>query len=139
MDRKSDAMLQSGPQKISRRYSDANNVFGFPTSANQYQILQSEQSATSSRSIEQRTEGLIDPRTTRQRRWAARETEAQRTETEKATDATVSLDNAQGICTTSGSVLNPVAIEILHNCFILFLPGLQTILQCSLLAMYIIS
>ena len=94
MERTSDAVLQSGPQKTSRRDSNASNVFGFPTSANQYQILQSEQSATSSRSIEQRTEGLIDPRTTRQRRWAAQGTEAQRTETERATAATVSLENA---------------------------------------------
>ena len=111
MDRKSDAVLQSGPQQTSRRYRDASNVFGFPTSANQFRVLETEQSATSSRSIEQRQEGLIDPRTTRQRRWASRGTEAQRTETERAIVATVSLDNAQGICTTSGSVINPVAIQ----------------------------
>ena len=123
MDRKSDAVLQSGPQKTSRRYSDARNVFGFPTSANQFQVLETEQSATSSRSTEQRQEGLIDPRTTRQRRWAARETEAQRTETERAIDATVSLDNAQGICTTSGSVLNPVAIEKSSQLFHSFSAG----------------
>ena len=111
MDRKSDAVLQSGPQQTSRRYSDASNVFGFPTSANQFQVLETDQSATSSRSTEQRQEGLIDPRTTRQQRWAARGTEAQRTETERATAATVSVENAQGICTTSGSVINPGAIQ----------------------------
>ena len=94
MDRKSDAVLQSGPQQTSRRYSDASNVFGFPTSANQFQVLETEQSATSSRSTEQRQEGLIDPRTTRQQRWAARGTEAQRTETERATAATISIENA---------------------------------------------
>ena len=111
MDRKSDVVLQSGPQQTSRRYRDASNVYGFPTSANQFQVLETEQSATSSRSIEQRQEGLTDPRTTRQRRWASRGTKAQRTETERATVATVSLDNAQGICTTGGSVINPVAIQ----------------------------
>ena len=104
-------MLQSGPQKLSRRYSDASNVFGFPTSANQFQVLETEQSATSSRSTEQRQEGLIDPRTTRQQRWAARGTEAQRTEIERATAATVSVENAQGICTTSGIVINPGALQ----------------------------
>ena len=123
MDRKSDAVLQSGPQKTSRRYSDASNVFGFPTSANQFQVLETEQSATSSRSTEQRQEGLIDPRTTRQRRWAARGTEAQRTETERATAATVSLDNAQGICTTSGSVINPGAIQNSSPLFYSFSAG----------------
>ena len=111
MDRKSDAVLQRRPQQLSRYYSDASNVFGFPTSVNQYQGLETEPSAISSRSTEQRQEGLIDPRTTRQRRWAAQRTEAQRTETERATAATVSLENAQGICTTSGSVLNPGAIQ----------------------------
>ena len=111
MDRKSDAVLQSGPQQLSRRYSDASNVFGFPTSVNQFQGLETEPSAISSRSTEQRQEGLIDPRTTRQRRWAAQGTEAQRNETERATVATVSLENAQGICTTSGSVVNPGAIQ----------------------------
>ena len=111
MNGKSAAVLQSEPQKTSRRYSEASNVFGFPTSVNQFQGLETEPDATSSRSIEQRQEGLIDPRTTRQRRWAEKGTEAQRTETEKATVATVSLENAQGICTTSESVVNPVAIQ----------------------------
>ena len=123
MDRKSDAVLQSGPQQTSRRYSDASNVFGFPTSANQFQVLETEQSATSSRSTEQRQEGLIDPRTTRQQRWAARGTEAQRTETERATAATVSLDNAQGICTISGSMLNPGAIQYSSQFFHSFSAG----------------
>ena len=111
MDRTSDAVLQSKPQQTSRQCSDVRNVFGFPTSANQFQSLETEPSAASSRSTEQRPEGLIDPRTTRQRRWAAQGIEAQRTETERAAAATVVEDNAQGICTTSGSVLNPVAIQ----------------------------
>ena len=76
MNRKSDAVLQSEPQKTSRHYSEASNVFGFPTSVNQFQGLETEPGATSSRSIEQRQEGLLDPRTTRQRRWAAQGTEA---------------------------------------------------------------
>ena len=111
MDRTNEAVLPSEPQQTVRRNSDASHVFGFPTSANQFQVLETEQSATSSRPSEQRSEGLIDPRTTRQRRWAAQGNEAQRTETEMATAATVSLENAQGICTTSGSVINPVAIQ----------------------------
>ena len=123
MNGKSAAVLQSEPQKTRRRYSEASNVFGFPTSVNQFQGLETEPGATSSRSIEQKQEGLIDPRTTRQRRWAAQGTEAQRTETEKATVATVLLENAQGICTTSGSVVNPVAIQNSSQLFYSFSAG----------------
>ena len=50
---------------------------------------------------------LIDPRTTRQQRWAARGTESQRNETERATAATVSLENIQGT-DVSGNCLHPV-------------------------------
>ena len=110
IDRKSDAVLQSGPQQTIRRYSDANNVFGFPTSANQFQILEIDQSATPSRSIEQRQEGLIDPRTTRQSRWAAQGIEAQRIETERATVATVHYKTAQGT-SSSENFVHPVAID----------------------------
>ena len=104
-------MLQSEPQETSRRCGDASSVFGFPISVNHFQGLEAEPSAASSRSTEQRQEGLIDPRTTRQRRWAAQRTEAQRTKTKRATDATVSLENAQGACTISGRVLNPGAMQ----------------------------
>ena len=110
MDRNRDAVLQSGPQQTIRRYSDASNVFGFPTSANQFQVLETEQSATPSRSIEQRQEGLIDPRTTRQSRWAAQGIEAQRTETERAITATVHYRTAQGTSLT-GNFVHPVAVD----------------------------
>ena len=110
MDRTSDAVLQSEPQQTSRQCSDVRNVFGFPTSANQFQMLEAEQSATPSRSMEQRQEGLIDPRTTRQSRWAAQGIEAQRTETERAAAATVVLENAQGT-STSENIVNPVAVD----------------------------
>ena len=90
MERKDESVLSSGPQSSKRLHSGTSvpsTVFGFDVSANQFQVLETEQSATSSRSTEQRREGLIDPRTTRQRRWTARETEAQRTETDRATAA----------------------------------------------------
>ena len=97
MERKDESVLSSGPQSSRRLHSGTSvpsTVFGFDVSANQFQVLETEQSATSSRSTEQRREGLIDPRTTRQQRWAAPGTQAQRTETERATAATISLDNA---------------------------------------------
>ena len=110
MDRISDAVLQSGSLQTRRNYSAASNVFGFPTSANQFQSLETEPSAASSRSTEQRPEGLIDPRTTRPRRWASQGIEAQRTETERAAAATVVLENAQGT-STSKNIVNPVAVD----------------------------
>ena len=97
MERKDESVLSSGPQSSRRLHSGTSvpsTVFGFDVSANQFQVLETEQSATSSRSTEQRREGLIDPRTTRQKRWAARGTEAPRTETERATAATALLENA---------------------------------------------
>ena len=57
-------------------------MYGFPISANQFQVLQTEQQAASSRSTEQKEEGLIDPRTTRQRRWAAQGTEGKEAKAE---------------------------------------------------------
>ena len=67
----SDAMLQNGPQSARRRHSGTSVpsiVFGFQLSENQFQILNSDQTASSLRSSEQHQEGLVDPRTTRQQR-----------------------------------------------------------------------
>ena len=114
MERKNDAVLSSGSQAVIRRHSGTSvskEVFGFQLSENQFQILNSDQTASYPRSTEQHQEGLVDPRTTRQWRWATRGTASQETKTEEALLATVSLENAQGICTTSGSVINPVAIQ----------------------------
>ena len=113
MERKDESVLSSGPQLSRRLHSGTSvpsTVFGFDVSANQFQVLETEQSATSSRSTEQRREGLIDPRTTRQRRWTARETEAQKTKTEETQVATVHYRTAQGT-DASGNVFNTVAID----------------------------
>ena len=134
MERKDESVLSSGPQSSRRLYSGTNapsTVFGFNVSANQFQVLEPEQSAASSRSTEQRREGLIDPRTTRQRRWAAREIEAQRTEAERATVATVSVENTQEICTNSGRVINPVVFENSSPFFHSFSVSSSDILQQS--------
>ena len=114
MDRKSESVLPSGPQSSRRQHSGtsvSNAVFGFDLAENQFQILNSDQTASAPRSTEQHQEGLVDPRTTRQWRWAMRGTASQETKTEEALLATASLETAQGICTPSGSVINPVAID----------------------------
>ena len=106
----SDAVLQSGPQSSRRRHSGtsvSSTVYGFQLSENQFQILNSDQTASSPRSSEQQQEGLVDPRTTRQWRWAIRGTERQETKTEEASLATISLENTQGT-DASGNCLHPV-------------------------------
>ena len=114
MERKNESVLSSGLQSSRRQNSGTsvpNTVFGFDLAENQFQILNSDQTASAPRSTEQHHEGLVDPRTTRQWRWATRGTASQETKTEEALLATVSLENAQGICTTSGSVINPGASQ----------------------------
>ena len=109
MERQSDSVLPHGPQPASRRYSAtsvSNTVFGFQLSKNQFQILNSDQTVTSSRSTEQHEEGLTDPRTTRQRRWSTRGTTDQETKTEEAPLATVYYRSAQGT-DASGNCLHP--------------------------------
>ena len=122
----SDVVQQSGLQSSRRRHSGTSvpsTVFGFQLSANQFQILNSDQTVSSPRSTEQHQEGLVDPRTTRQWRWSTSGTASQETKTEEALLATVSLENAQGICTTSGSVINPVAIQNSSQLFHSFSAG----------------
>ena len=83
----SDFVTGSGPQSSHRRHSGtsfASTIFGFTVNANQFQVLHSDQPVASPRSIEQRAEGLVDPRTTRQQRWTTRGTEEQETKTEEA-------------------------------------------------------
>ena len=109
----SDFVTGSGPQSSHRRHSgtsSASTIFGFSVNANQFQVLHSDQPVASPRSIEQRAEGLVDPRTTRQQRWTTRGTEEQETKTEEADVITVHYSNAQGNSVSENSV-NPVAID----------------------------
>ena len=109
----SDSVTGKGPQSSNRRPSGGsvpNEGFGFQLSENQFQVLHSDQPAVS-RTTEQREEGLVDPRSTRRLRWAARGTEAQGTKLEEAAFPTVYYSDAQGTCTNSGNVINPVAID----------------------------
>ena len=113
MDSKCDAVLPNGSQAVIPRHSGtsvSNTVFGFNLSENQFQILNSNQTASSPRSTEQHEEGLTDPRTTRQRRWAIRGTANQETKTEEASLATVQNRTAQGT-SSSGNFVNPVAVD----------------------------
>ena len=79
MDSINDFMAQQSPQSVNRRFSgdtSVSEVFGFPIAANQFSTLQSIQSAESQSQL-QREEGLVDPRTTRHLREAAKRAEAQ--------------------------------------------------------------
>ena len=113
MEKKSESVLQSGLPSSIRQHSGTSvpsNVFGFNLSENQFQLLNSEQTASSPRSTEQHQEGLIDPRTTRQRRWSTRGTAGQETKTEEGQLATVQHRYAQGT-SCSGNFVHPVAID----------------------------
>ena len=113
MEREHDVVLSSGSQAVIPRHSGtsvSNTVFGFNLSENQFQILNSDQTASSPRSTEQNQEGLVDPRTTRQWRWTMRGTASQETETEEALLATVHYRTAQGT-STSENIVNPVAVD----------------------------
>ena len=109
MDTNSESVTGKGPQSFKRRHSGGNiasEVFGFPVSENQFSTLQSELSAAS-QSLEQRDEGLVDPRKTRLLRWTTQRTDDQEAKTEQATSATVHNSNTQGTV-ESGNRLNPV-------------------------------
>ena len=106
-------MLPSGLQSSRRQHSGTSvpsTVFGFNLSENQFQILNSDQTASSPRSTEQHQEGLIDPRTTRQWRWSTRGTANQEIKTEEGQLATVQHSYAQGT-SSSGNFVHPVAID----------------------------
>ena len=113
MDRKSESVLPSGLQSSRRQHSGTSvpsTVFGFNLSENQFQIFNSDQTISTPRSTEQHQEGLVDPKTTRQWRWATRGTASQETRTEEALLATVHYRNAQGT-SSSENFVNPVAVD----------------------------
>ena len=113
MDTNSDSVFGKGPQSSSRRHSGGNiasEVFGFPLSTNQFSTLQSELPAVS-QSLEQREEGLVDPRRTRHLRWATRGTEDKEAKTERAVSATIQLANNAQEIVDSGTCFQPVAFE----------------------------
>ena len=93
-------MTQKGSHSTIHRpsgESSVQTVFGFPVDQNQFNVLQSNQSAECQRSTE-REEGLVDPRTTRRQRLAARRTEDAGTKTVEALTTTVPIHSiAQGI------------------------------------------
>ena len=114
MDSNIDPVLPSGPQSFQRRHSGRNivsEVFGFPVSENQFSTLQSELPAVASQSLEQREEGLVDPRTTRHLRWTTQRTEDKEAKTEGAVSATVQLANNAQEIVDSGTCFRPVPFE----------------------------
>ena len=111
MDINSDPVVRDRPQSTVHRpqneRSSISTVFGFSVIQNQFQLLQSAEF----QSPGQREEGLVDPRTTRHLRQAARRaTEDQETLNSGNTSFTVHLENpAQDIC-TSDICVKPVAV-----------------------------
>ena len=111
MEPASDPVVREEPQSSNRQphseRTPASAVFGFPVAANQYEVLQSAEFQSSG----QREEGLVDPRTTRHLRQAARRA-AEDQETLNAGNAsfTVHLENPAQDNGTSDICVEPVAV-----------------------------
>ena len=107
---------QKSPHSFNRRPSGGNPVsavFGFPVSENQFKVLQT----AGSQSQTQREEGLVDPRSTRLSRLAARRAEDQGTLTDGGVLATVTLiGDARGTLDMDASV-DPVVSETCSQFF----------------------
>ena len=92
-------LAQQSPQSANRHFSgdtSVSEVFGFPIVANQFSTLQSIQSAESQSQL-QREEGIVDPRTTRHLREAAKRTDDKGSLADGEIPATVTVpSNAQG-------------------------------------------
>ena len=118
METQSDSVTGKGPQTSGRCPSggqSASNVFGFPISANQFNILESNQTAEFQCPREEEV-GLVDPRTTRHLRAAASRAEARGSQTEDSRPTTVHYSSdAQGI---SGTCVVPVTSEISSSLFV---------------------
>ena len=137
MDSVHDPIMRDSPHSADHRphseRSAINTVFGFPVIQNQFQSLQSAEF----QSPGQREEGLVDPRTTRHLRQAARRA-AEDQEALNAGNAsfTIHLENPAQDIGTSDICVEPVQWGIRHNSFqILLLPVHQTFC-CSLVNLY---
>ena len=122
MDAHSDSMTQNRPLTVNRRYSgetSVSDVFGFPLAVNQYSTLEANHTAEIQSSEQEEDVGLVDPRTTRILRRAAKRTAEEGSLADVALSATVSspLRIAQGNF-YSGIVVNPVAREICSQNFV---------------------
>ena len=114
MDSINDFMAQQSPQSMNRRFSgdtSVSEVFGFPIAANQFSTLPSIQSVEIQCQL-QREEGLVDPKTTRHLREAAKRAEAQGILADGEIPATVLVErDAQGN-SISGTCVDPVVSRI---------------------------
>ena len=118
---KSDSRAQNSPSSVHRRPSGGINeetVLGFPTVANQFNVLESNQTADFQCPREEEEVGLVDPRTTRHLRAAAFRAEARGRQAEVQNPATVHYPSrdAQGI--RSGTCVEPVTSEICSSLFV---------------------
>ena len=116
MDYTNDLVAQQRPHSFNRRPSGgtpASEMFGFSVSENQFNVLL----PAVSQSQAQDEEGLVDPRSTRLLRLAARRAEDQGTLVDGGVPATVIVNrDAQGIL-ASGYCIDPVVSAISSQFF----------------------
>ena len=118
---KSDSRAQNSPSSVHHRPSGGTSmetVLGFPITANQFNVLETNQTAEFQCLREEEEVGLVDPRTTRHLRAAASRAEIRGRQAEIQTPATVHYHSrdAQGIL--SGTCVEPVTSEICSSFFV---------------------
>ena len=112
MDLSQDSVTSNSPSEVNRRRSgdtSAQSVFGFPLANNQFNVLETSQTAgiQCQSSEQEEDEGLIDPRTTRALRIAALRADDRGNLADVPPTAPVpSLSSTQGMY-YSGIVVNP--------------------------------
>ena len=106
-------------------------VFGFPVAANQYTVLQSAEAQSQG----PRSEGLVDPRTTRHQRQAAEQAGNREMMDTGGNSFAVNVENPAQEIVTSETCVEPVAVESQFFPYS-FLPVHQTFC-CSLVNLYI--
>ena len=116
---KSDSRAQNSPSSEHRLPSGGTfeeTVFGFPIKANQFNVLESNQSADSQCQRKEEEVGLVDPRTTRHLRAAASRAEVRGRQAAVQQPATVHYSSdAQGM---SGTCVEPVTSESCSSLFV---------------------
>ena len=115
---RSDSRAQNSPSSAHHCPSGGTTietVLGFPVNANQFNVLESTQTAESQCPREEEM-GLVDPRTTRHLRRAASRAETRGRQADVQQPATVHYSSdAQG---TSGTCVEPVASESCSSFFV---------------------
>ena len=116
---KSDSRAQHSPASVHRRPSGGiseETVFGFPLEANQFNVLESNQTTDFQCPRAEEEMGLVDPRTTRHLRRVASRAEVRGRQAAVQQSATVHYSSdAQGM---SGTCVEPVTSESCSSLFV---------------------